>query len=252
MDWLNPFGNKFGGFSVSLGVIAVVCLNLPLQEQYKVENIFLFGIIPGPREPKLDQMNNELEPLVLEMKELGEGVWFMKKSQFPEGRQIHAAIFPLIGDLLAICQMAGFLRHSETKFFSLCETTIQDLNPIDIRMFKARTHKSYMERVGRFQACKEYWGREEIVTEEGARGSILNKIPYWRPVEYFVIELIHILLLGNLKDHSHNYLRADCAGKDLEKMVKQEKKWKKIHHSREIFKGLNFPYLKRKKTPDED
>ena len=252
VDWFNPFGNKVGGSSVSLGAIALVCLNLPLQERYKVENIFLFGIIPGPREPKLDQMNNVLEPLILEMMEFWEGVWFASTSQFPEGRQIHAAIFPLIGDLPAIRKTAGFAGHSATKFCSLCEITLQDINAIEISMFKARTHESHMEKVGRWEACKEYWGREKIATEEGARGSILNKLPYWRPVEYCGIEVMHVLLLGNLKDHSHTYLRAFGAGKELEKRLKQEKNWKKTHHGKDFFKGLKFPDLKRRKTPDAD
>ncbi|THU87461.1 hypothetical protein K435DRAFT_681623, partial [Dendrothele bispora CBS 962.96] len=50
-DFFNPLGNKQAGKKISVGLIALVCLNLPLSERYKPENIFVAGIIPGPSEP---------------------------------------------------------------------------------------------------------------------------------------------------------------------------------------------------------
>ncbi|KAF9013024.1 hypothetical protein BDZ89DRAFT_895323, partial [Hymenopellis radicata] len=45
-DGTNPYGNRTAGKVVSIGPIYLVCLNLPPEVRYRVENIFLVGIIP--------------------------------------------------------------------------------------------------------------------------------------------------------------------------------------------------------------
>ena len=49
--------------SVFLMVALHVVLNVPWRG-YKPENMFLFGVIPGPREPPLTALNHYLKPLV--------------------------------------------------------------------------------------------------------------------------------------------------------------------------------------------
>ncbi|KAJ7123025.1 hypothetical protein C8R44DRAFT_532518, partial [Mycena epipterygia] len=45
-DGLNPLTLKQAGKKVSVGAFSLVCLNLPIAERYKTENMFLAGIIP--------------------------------------------------------------------------------------------------------------------------------------------------------------------------------------------------------------
>ncbi|PPQ90222.1 hypothetical protein CVT25_001784, partial [Psilocybe cyanescens] len=66
-DFFNPLRNLTAGKKVSIGVIALICLNLPINIRYKPENIFLADIIPGPSEPSLDSINPLLWPLVDEL-----------------------------------------------------------------------------------------------------------------------------------------------------------------------------------------
>ncbi|KAF9471199.1 hypothetical protein BDN70DRAFT_765570, partial [Pholiota conissans] len=60
VDYFNPLGNKQAGKKKSIGLISMVCLNLPPEMRYKPENMFLFGIIPGPNEPPLACLNHYL------------------------------------------------------------------------------------------------------------------------------------------------------------------------------------------------
>ena len=64
IDWFNPMGNKIGGKKKSVGSIVMTILNLPLSLWYKPENIYLVGVIPGLREPSLDEINHILCLLV--------------------------------------------------------------------------------------------------------------------------------------------------------------------------------------------
>ena len=64
VDYFNPLGNKQAGKKKSIGLISLVCLNLPPDMRYKPENMFLFGIIPGPSELPLTCLNHYLRPLV--------------------------------------------------------------------------------------------------------------------------------------------------------------------------------------------
>ena len=67
-DFFNPFTNKQASKSVSFGVISTVCLNLPVSMWYKPENMFLAGVIPGPKELHLT-LHQYLFPIVDEFLE---------------------------------------------------------------------------------------------------------------------------------------------------------------------------------------
>lgn len=223
VDWFNPFGNKVGKKSISVGAVVLVCLNIPLAERYKVENVFLFGIIPGPKEPKAEEINHILDPLVDELNELWTGVWFSETSQFPRGRKIYAALFPLIGDLPAMRKVAGFSGHSSSMFCSYCQIRREDIDDPDVNEFLPRRNAEHMKSAQKWEDCQTSWERDEITREKGVRASSLNKLPYWRPIEYSIIEVMHGLILGNLKDHSQSYLNMALAGEELSKAQIKEK-----------------------------
>lgn len=68
VDWFQPF--KLARYSV--GVIYLAVMNLPRNERFKVENVILVGVIPGPHEPA-NCINTYLSPLVDELLVLWEG-----------------------------------------------------------------------------------------------------------------------------------------------------------------------------------
>ena len=69
IDWFNPRGNGRAGASVSAGVIFMACLNLPPNVRYRPENMYIAGVIPGPQEPKLTNVNHFLRPLIDDLEE---------------------------------------------------------------------------------------------------------------------------------------------------------------------------------------
>ncbi|MBW0478447.1 hypothetical protein O181_018162 [Austropuccinia psidii MF-1] len=87
VDWFNPLQNKLSGRQVSMGVIALNCLNLPPHLRHQTKHTFLAGIIPGPNQPNMLTINNILLPLVNELLELNNGVTICT-PKFPRGRKV--------------------------------------------------------------------------------------------------------------------------------------------------------------------
>ncbi|CAG8475836.1 5214_t:CDS:2 [Cetraspora pellucida] len=57
-------------------------LNFPKHIRYRNKNLILVGIIPGPKEPNTKQLQNYLQPMVNELKQLWSGQIF-KTTQYP-------------------------------------------------------------------------------------------------------------------------------------------------------------------------
>ncbi|OAD70517.1 hypothetical protein PHYBLDRAFT_148432 [Phycomyces blakesleeanus NRRL 1555(-)] len=86
----------------------------------KPENIILVGVMPGPKEAKINQMNNFLEPLVDELVELY-GSITMKTPEFPNGTSIHAALMCVACDISAARKTAGFTGFASTNACHICK-----------------------------------------------------------------------------------------------------------------------------------
>jgi hypothetical protein len=85
VDFFNPYHNKIAGKVASVGSIVLSCLLLPPNMRNKPENLYLVGIIPGPREPSGDKIDHFLRPLVNIMKESWTDGAIYKMHKYPHG-----------------------------------------------------------------------------------------------------------------------------------------------------------------------
>lgn len=69
IDWFQPYKH----LTYSVGAIYLTIFNLPRSLHYKLENICLVGIIPGPHEPDFT-VNSRLAPLVRDLLHFWDGV----------------------------------------------------------------------------------------------------------------------------------------------------------------------------------
>ncbi|KAF9224267.1 hypothetical protein BS17DRAFT_704264 [Gyrodon lividus] len=84
IDQFNPHGNKTARKKKLVGSIVMALLNLPPSLQYRAENLYLVGIIPGPREPSLEEINHSLHPLVnFFLPAWKDGTWFCHIPKLP-------------------------------------------------------------------------------------------------------------------------------------------------------------------------
>jgi len=60
VDWFQPFERTIHSSSAIYGAIC----NLPRETRFKPENMLILGLIPGPNEASLHQINHYLVPIV--------------------------------------------------------------------------------------------------------------------------------------------------------------------------------------------
>lgn len=120
-DWYNPHGNKASGKMVSTGVVAMVCLSLPPHLRHLEENIYLAGLIPGPKEPSVDATNHFLFPLINDLNvSYQRGIHYSKTHCYPNGRTSRSTVVPVITDTMASKKITSNCSHSATYFCSRC------------------------------------------------------------------------------------------------------------------------------------
>ncbi|EIN05545.1 hypothetical protein PUNSTDRAFT_40549, partial [Punctularia strigosozonata HHB-11173 SS5] len=64
IDFFNAEGSNLHGNKNSTGIIALACLNLPVEIRYAPENLYLTGLVPGPHEPTLTELNHYIRFIV--------------------------------------------------------------------------------------------------------------------------------------------------------------------------------------------
>ncbi|KAJ3016340.1 hypothetical protein NUW54_g823 [Trametes sanguinea] len=200
IDWFNPFGNKKAGKMHSIRAIYLVCLNLPPHLRYRPENVYLAGIIPGPSEPRADELNHYLRPLVDELLTLwhrGLCLSLDRVSWF-----LRAAVVPLVCDLPALRKVAGFASHSSAKHFcSFCQLPKSEIGNLDRSTWPRYTRAQHYEYARRWRDATSEAERAHIYNEHGIRWSELLRLPYWDPMRYSLVDAMHNLLLGDLRHH---------------------------------------------------
>jgi len=138
MDGFNPFQLKQAGQSATVMGLYMVCLNLPPEMHFKPKNMFLAGIIPGPKEPLMVEINNFLQPLVNDLLESYEtGMYYTCTWKYPNGRKTRSALALIICNLPAAHQALSFTRPQSTNFCSYCKLQLKDINNLDVSSWES-------------------------------------------------------------------------------------------------------------------
>ncbi|KNF05857.1 hypothetical protein PSTG_00851 [Puccinia striiformis f. sp. tritici PST-78] len=99
----------------------------------------------------------------------------------PQGVKIKVALISAVCDLPAIRKLIGYGSHSAN--------------------WNKRMIKGHQAESEAWKSAKTHTERETLFKKSGLRYSILNELPYWNPIEFVVVEPMH-LLSGILKRHA--------------------------------------------------
>lgn len=132
MDGFNPFQLKQAGKKASVVAMYMVCLNLPPEERYKIENMFLVGIIPGPHEPHTDEINHLLSPLVDDLLDsYYYGIWYSCTRNYKRGRYVRSVLVPIVCDTPASRQVTGRASATSSHFCPYCPLLSSEIKNFD-------------------------------------------------------------------------------------------------------------------------
>ncbi|KDQ06169.1 hypothetical protein BOTBODRAFT_181838 [Botryobasidium botryosum FD-172 SS1] len=202
-DGYNPYHNRTAGKKASSTGLYMVCFNLPPELRFQVENMFLVGIIPGPKPPRGHYYNHFLDLLVDQLLQFwNPGVHYSRTVLHPDGKLARCALIPLICDLIAGRQASGMAGIGRNECFcSFCGLDKREIENLDYRTWAPRSFEEH-------RACAEKWRdapteeeREELWDENGIRWTPLLRLPYWDPTKMVVLDSMHNLLLGLVRRH---------------------------------------------------
>lgn len=198
IDGLLPHG-KGSGPAVSVGSIFFACLNLPPHLRYRYENMYLAGVIPGPKHPSKEQINNILHCVLEPFRESYQrGVSYSRTPCQPNGKNTVSIVLPLVADTLSAHQMNGNAHFSHKHGCPFCDLALDDYENLDYENWPKRTKDEHIATALRWLEAATNEERDKIYDETGIRWSEFLALPYWDPIAHLAIDIMHNLFLGLL------------------------------------------------------
>ena len=198
VDWFNPFKRT----PYSAGVIHLIVQNMPREERYKIENVILAGIIPGPKEPK--NMNSLLDPIVSDLNKLFNGVMMKNPTSLST---VRAVLSCCVCDMPATRKLCGFLSFHAKMGCSKCMKQFprfssinkSDFSGFDVENWNDRQCEVHLQKAREARDANNKKARESIESSYGARFSLLHNLICFNVVRCHVVDPMHNLFLGIAK-----------------------------------------------------
>ncbi|KLO04216.1 hypothetical protein SCHPADRAFT_947876 [Schizopora paradoxa] len=219
-DWGNPFSNKASGKQVSVGSVAATCLNLPPLYRYKMENVYLATVIPGPKEPDVDEIGDYFDIIVdFFLQSYLHGSFFSSTYMHPNGILERSIIAAFVADSPAARKCTGLISTAgKYNMCNVCCMSQSEINELDMTKpcFKPRDlEKTILDaKVWREETGTD--NRKRLARKNGVRWSPFYRLPYWNPHKCVIIDGMHDLLLGLVQYHCRTVLGIDEADEEDE------------------------------------
>lgn len=199
VDWYQPFTH----IEYSVGAIYLTIQNLPRSERYKEENIILVGLLPGPSEPSLT-INSYLAPLVEDLK-IGWNSGIKVTTRNGSAVTVRLARPCVACDIPASRKVCGFLGHNAKFGCNKCYKEFDhsfgevDYSGYDRENWTPRTVDLHRQRCRDLMKETTKSGMRKSESANGVRYSVLLSLPYFDPVRFTVVDIMHNLFLGTGK-----------------------------------------------------
>jgi len=225
IDSFNPYHMKEAKQTVSSTALWLILLNLPLHLRYRPENMFLAGIIPGPRKPSLSDINHSIRLLVDVLLEFFDpGVWYSRTARHMHGCRVRAILVSVVSDMPAARQAGGFASPTATFFCTRCNLKIQDIENIEKCDWPGRDVGQHVRVARKWRDAQTSEEQENLFKNHGIRWSPLLDLPYWDPILFTAIEPMHVFDAGLFQTHLRQVWGIDPTASSGDGMTSQPAK----------------------------
>lgn len=191
IDGFNLYHMKQGKQKYSSTGIFLVLLNLPPHLRYLEENMLLVGCIPG--KPSLHKINHAVHLLTNKLNEFYfPGVFFSRTYNHKSGILALGLLGPLVADMLTACQAAGLPAPVAHICCTVCNCDLDDIGVVDRAQWPMRDGACHHQLAERWRDARSEAEQDEIFHMYGVRWSALLSLPYWDPIQWTVVEPMHI------------------------------------------------------------
>jgi hypothetical protein len=201
------------------------CLNLPPHLRHKPGNEFVFGLIPLPHEPKKEEINQFLRPVIdVLVTAWQDGTFLSRTPEQRMGLLVRSALAMLIVNMQGR-KVSGF-AHPSSRLHPCpyCCIKQADINNTDYERFECKEDHQARAAGQQWRDTLTQAIRDALHSNLGSRYTEFLRLVYWNVVECVVIDGAHCLLLGLLQHHSRQYLgftAEDQKQAPLEKDIKK-------------------------------
>jgi hypothetical protein len=209
VDGFNVERLTIRGASTSCTIISMACLSLPLSIRYKPENLYLAGIIPGPREPSVEELNQYLAPLIDDATvSWDRGVHYQRTALSNSPHTVRYAIVCEVCDLVGARRLAGFMQAKSRHYCSVCRchgySTVGRFDYEDWVKKDVHDLRHWAEQWRDATTVKD---RETIFTTHGVQWSELWRLPYYDPTRQLTVDSMHCIFEGLVSNHFRKVLK---------------------------------------------
>ncbi|EPQ49774.1 hypothetical protein GLOTRDRAFT_51620, partial [Gloeophyllum trabeum ATCC 11539] len=197
------------GPTKSSTIISMTPLNLGVELMSKPENVYLVGVIPGPKEPSLTQLNNYIRPVINilrkscpRFRESDDPEAYQRSALSPDlGRIARSALAVVVNDLPGARRLAQMAGPTSKFLCTMCDLFgidhLHDTNYHSWRRLNNALVKRWAEEWRDASSVKDQRTRFD---NHGVRWSELWRLPYWDVTRQLAPEPMHALFL-NVAEH---------------------------------------------------
>jgi hypothetical protein len=141
-------------------------------------------------------------PIVNELLSLWSGVTLNCTHEFPDGRNIRAALILISCDIPTVRKICGHISALVSCYRCMKRANYEDHQHNFAGMedmenwFISHNSIEYRQNALAWRNCKSTNSRKKFVSQTEVRWSELLQLPYFDPIRFIIVDLMHCLFLG--------------------------------------------------------
>jgi hypothetical protein len=170
--------------------------------------MYLTGIIPGLKQPSLENLNHYIRPLINDLVDSWEhGIKFSKTVCYPNGQLTRSGVTLVVCDLPAARYLSSLAGVSSHFYCSACKCYHKSTyGRVDYENWEPRDKNKLQQYAEQWRDAATSSEREKLFKAHDVCYSELWHLSYWDPSWQLIIDPMHCILEGLVPYYTHSLL----------------------------------------------